>query len=419
MPRAENPFTPGFGQVPPMLAGRDGLLRDLVDLVQTAALDKRTPRPAMIVGVRGVGKTTLLKELAAYAGKQYGWPAAHVEIGRDGGFVDELIDALNEVRVQLSHRGSQRGLRATSATLRAQVGPVGGEVQFERAAAVERTPAVRLRLTLAETVAAALELDGGFVVTIDEAQLADKSEMNALGKAFQHGTLEGWPFVAAAAGLPSIREDDKSTTYFERGLWHELGSIGAADALLALAEPAKAGGRPMNDEAAALLAEASGGYPYAIQLYGHHAWRESTCELVITVDAAKRAVLAGQDELRHGLYARRWTVASDGQRQYMTAVAELLAEGVSPTGGSVAASLGRKTPQLSRVREELITRGFLTSERGVLRFTIPGMAEYVRDQHEGERALANPEIARYVPGSRPPGDAREAEQLNRAAQPKP
>ena len=103
----------------------------------------------------------------------------------------------------------------------------------------------------------------------------------------------------------------------------------------------------------------------------------------------------------------------------MTAVAELLAQGVSPTGGSVAASLGRKTPQLSRVREELITRGFVTSERGVLRFTIPGMAEYVRDQHEGERALANPEIARYVPAPRPPGDAREAEQLNRVAQPKP
>ncbi len=116
------------------------------------------------------------------------------------------------------------------------------------------------------------------------------------------------------------------------------------------------------------------------------------------MDAAQRAVAAGQDELRHGLYARRWTVASEGQRQYMIAVAELLANGVSPTGGAVAASLGRRTPQLSRVRQELITRGFLTSERGVLMFTIPGMAAYVRAQGEGERAVANPEVARYVPG---------------------
>ena len=174
----------------------------------------------------------------------------------------------------------------------------------------------------------------------------------------------------------------------------------------------------MDGQAAALLAQASGGYPYAIQLYGHHAWRESSGQKVITVDAAQRAVAAGQDELRHGLYARRWTVASEGQRQYMIAVAELLANGVSPTGGAVAASLGRRTPQLSRVRQELITRGFLTSERGVLMFTIPGMAAYVRAQGEGERAVANPEVARYVPGSRPDGDAPEAARLSRVSQPK-
>jgi hypothetical protein len=383
--RLRNPYTPGFGQEPPVLAGRDELLGDLSELLSIAALDGRTPRPAMIVGARGVGKTTLLNRFAGSAGSEHGWPAAHVEVGRDGGFLDELVEALAEVGERLTRGGSRRGVRTTSATVKAQLGVIGGEVRFEREGeSVEPRPAALLRKALAVASTVALDLQSGFVITIDEAQLADKNEMNALGKALQHGTRENWPFVAAAAGLPSVREDDKSTSYFERGMWRELGSISYSDALIALQEPARAAGRPMDDDAAALLAEASGGYPYTLQLYGHYAWRLSAGEPRITLAAARASLPEVRRELNDGLYAKRWTIATDAQRQYMLAVAALLAEGVVASGGTVAARLGRTTPQLSRVRQELLTRGFLIADAGELKFTVPGMAQYIRERHDQE-----------------------------------
>lgn len=82
-------------------------------------------------------------------------------------------------------------------------------------------------------------------------------------------------------------------------------------ATFALAEPARLAGRPMRGDVARALARASGGYPYAIQLYGHHAWRASSGQREIDLGAAERALPRAERELGRGLYANRmgWRVA--------------------------------------------------------------------------------------------------------------
>jgi type II secretory pathway predicted ATPase ExeA len=113
------------------------------------------------------------------------------------------------------------------------------------------------------------------VLTLDEAHLATRQELAALAALLQEGTGERWPVVVVIAGLPSMRAPEHSVTYLERGAWHELGLLSPQETIRALRLPAEAAGRPMDDDAAAQLAQASGGYPYAVQLYGHHAWRAS------------------------------------------------------------------------------------------------------------------------------------------------
>ncbi len=54
-----NPFAPGAGTPPPELAGRDALLDSLRVALERTRIG-RPAKSAMLVGLRGVGKTVLL-----------------------------------------------------------------------------------------------------------------------------------------------------------------------------------------------------------------------------------------------------------------------------------------------------------------------------------------------------------------------
>lgn len=65
MEERRNPFTPTFGMVPPFLAGRDRLLREM-----TRAFEDGPGNPnlsTILVGARGTGKTTLLSRIGDVA----------------------------------------------------------------------------------------------------------------------------------------------------------------------------------------------------------------------------------------------------------------------------------------------------------------------------------------------------------------
>lgn len=382
---SSNPYRPGFALAPATLAGRDEVIEDLVDALETVALDRRTPRPVLLVGARGMGKTVLLGELAARRGREYGWPTVHVEARPGGGLVEQLVEQLDACRALIEDQRAGRSFQAESAVIKAQLAGVGGEVRFARSGGSAEQP-VRLDRSLAALASSALERESGVVLTVDETQLAERVELAALGAVLQRAVSADWPVVVALAGLPTMRT--RTPTYFERAVWHDLDLVSSADAEFALTEPARGAGRPMQADAARLLAIASGGYPYAVQLYGHHAWRASSDERTISAQAAERALPRAQRELERGLYANRWRAASPSQQQYMTAVAALHSAGGLPTGWAVADRLGRTTKQLSRIRDELLTQGTLTVEDTALRFAVPGMAAYVlraTDASEGDQ----------------------------------
>lgn len=381
MQRVENPYRPGFNEPPRELAGREAVLEDLTDAIEVAALDGRTPRPTLFVGARGVGKTVLLAQAAAIAGSRFGWPRVHVEMRPQTPFTPDLMDAIKRTSELLEQPPARRSLRAESVTLHAGVpGVAGGEIRFARAAQAGDDPTPALRPALTGLAELALARESGFVVTLDEAHLASRRELAALAALLQEGTGKRWPAVVVIAGLPLMRAPEHSVTYLERGAWHELGLLNTEETVRALRLPAEAAGRPMDEDTAVLLAQASGGYPYAVQLYGHHAWRASTGRARVDLAAAEAALPRAQHELERGLYAARWSAASQSQKRYLTALATIADTTRPTTARAVADELGRTPKQLSSVRDDLIKGGTLTVEGNELRFTTPGMSAYVLAQ---------------------------------------
>ena len=377
--RLPNPFRPGFNQAPELLAGRDDVLAAAREALEVAALDRRCPRPLVLTGSRGVGKTVLLGEVASIAAEEHGWLTVHVEVRPNTPFIGQLVERLIAARELLEAAPPERRFEVKDFTAKLSAFGVGGELGVHRRPTAVQ-PVLPVEVALAATCAAAADRESGLVMTVDELQLAHRREIAELAAVLQQHVPDNWPLVVVLAGLPGIRDKYRSVTYLERGEWHELGLLDRHDTLLALEEPARAAGRPFDADAASLLAEVSGGYPFAVQLVGHHAWRASTGTSVISIDAARRAVRPAEAELAAGLYAGRWEDAGPAEREYLATVAALEGDDVDVTGPAVAARLGRSTGELSYLRDRIIKKGTLVAVGRVLRFPVPGMAEWIREQ---------------------------------------
>ena len=83
---ARNPFTPNFGQVPRVLAGRDQLIDEIVSAFDNAPGDPSLT--SILIGARGTGKTALLSLLANEA-ESKGWLAVNVPCV--GGMLEEIF----------------------------------------------------------------------------------------------------------------------------------------------------------------------------------------------------------------------------------------------------------------------------------------------------------------------------------------
>jgi hypothetical protein len=363
-----------------VFAGREEILDGAGEALEVAAFDGRTPRPLILVGPRGVGKTVTLGEIAHAAAEQHSWPTVHVE-AKAGGLLTELRGRLRAARQLLEGRAPvqepRRRTRITGAKVQATAFGVGGGIEVEREAAEGEES---LAETLRGAMTAAVERRAGLLLTLDELQNALPGELHELGGVLQESVPENWPLVVAAAALPSLRgkRGKRLPTYLERAEWHELETLPSSDAREALVGPAERSGRPMTDEAADTLLALAGGYPYAIQVAGHFAWRASHGSGSITQRHARAAgprIVADLDQL----FLSRWEDASPREREYLTALSAAELSHSEPNGGHVAAVLGERVTAVSYLRDRLMKKGTIYRDgAGGLRFITPGMGEWVR-----------------------------------------
>lgn len=380
-----SPFRPGYGSRPLVLAGREELQDDVDDAIALIAEERRAPNALIIVGPGGVGKSVMLDEVARRAQEQHGWVRIHVQKD-DGSTLDErLIVETRNAHALLEQSSDERIRRMRMEELSVKGGlPFGGlelGATFRRSApdTVAANPAIELTERLRALADLAIAMDTAVVITIDEGQDASRQEFGSFGAFGQEITRHDLPFLVAIAGLPSL-DNKRLSTFFVRAERHEIGSLTREEARRALTVPADQAGRPFDAEAAEVMLDQIGGYPFAVQIYGREAWRQSQGAGTISLAAVRSALPAAARRLDRTVHRDHWAQASPGAREYLIAVADLAHDRESFTGGDVAQRLAKPVTSLSEIRARLLAMGALTYDGQRLGFATPGMDAYIRGQ---------------------------------------
>jgi hypothetical protein len=154
---------------------------------------------------------------------------------------------------------------------------------------------------------------------------------------------------------------------------------------VALVKPAGEIGVTWAQDALDAVIAQTNGYPHTLQLYADAAWARAGYPdpggqiRKADVEHAARQVAEDMD----ALFRARWNNATPVQRRFMAAMAQSLTDERSAGRSDIAAVMGRNSRAISAARAGLIDKGFIAvAGHGVLEFTIPGFAEFVRAQED-------------------------------------
>ena len=133
-----NPFAPGAGTQPPELAGRDDILRSAKTAFARVKAG-RSSKSQLLLGLRGVGKTVLLNQLANFA-EEAGFSAIMLEAPEDRRLAEMLVPPLRQQlfrlsRVEKAKDVAKRGLgvlRSFAAAFKVSVPPVAQTLECYR-----------------------------------------------------------------------------------------------------------------------------------------------------------------------------------------------------------------------------------------------------------------------------------------------
>lgn len=389
MDRHQNPYTPGAGARPPLLAGRDRDLDDFRVAFQRLG-GGQFARSFMLDGLRGVGKTVLLNEADVMA-REHGWISSGVvECNED--------DELTLLMARLCHRALRRlsfgkrvsaGVERALGVLRAFTFAMDQEgkwrfnidVQAVKGVADSGDPEADIVELLAEVGGAASERGSGAAFFLDELQFLGKRDL-ALMAAAMHGiSQQNAPVLLVGAGLPQLPLMLKNAKPYTERLFEfrTIEGLARATAAAALTVPAERLGAHFSRDALELILDRAGGYPHFLQQWGETVWREAEGPR-ITVSDAQVAEELVNDELDRRFFRDRYEKATEAEAIYMAAMADLGDGRHSST--EIAAHMRMNQKELSVRRAGLIEKGLIYNPVGSqLDFTVPQFAAYLRRIH--------------------------------------
>lgn len=381
-----NPFAPGAGSRPPELAGRNQIL-EVSRISCGRALQGRSARPIMLLGLRGTGKTVLLNEIGRNAEKD-GLLVSKVEAPERESLARLIYPEMRKVLRSLSgvetakHLATRglKGLRSFASVFKIEM--MGVDVGVEPAPGLADTGDLQYDLPDLFTAIgrAAAAAKRGWLLSIDEVQYLSEADLSALIVSLHRMSQEALPVLLVGAGLPQIaRLAGEAKSYAER-LFHfpPVGALDPAAAKQAIERPIAEEGASITPDALDLMVERTRGYPFFIQEWAFETWNDAEGP-EIGLDDAERSYAGTMSSLDEGFFKVRIDRLTKSEVQFVKAMAQL-GDGPYPMS-EITRTMKRTHSSLGPSRASIIAKGMIYStDHGYLDFTVPLFAEFMRRQ---------------------------------------
>lgn len=363
--RKMNPFKPTAGGEPPLLIGRERVVRDF-----DKGLDNGVGAPGrimLITGARGTGKTVMLTVLGDKA-RAHKWDV--IEETASDGLCERLVS-------ELCFRDSL----IDKLTFAPSITIAGASVSLGEAELSPKRMPETLRKAMSARLDALEKRDAGLMISIDETQAASRADLIAIATAIQHQIREKRNVSIVFAGLPQMISDlfdDEVIAFLRRARTNVLANVPIDEVKESFAQTFEDSGMSLDTSLVEKAAVATAGYPYMIQLVGYYIWdaadaREST---VVSKEDVDEGIREARVDLDNAVCVPELHGLSKNDRAYLEAMA--VSDGPSGTS-EVAKRMGRSAKYAATYRKRLLDAYVIRqTDRGEVDFAVPFLREYLR-----------------------------------------
>jgi hypothetical protein len=383
MDPVRNPFAPGAGNQPPELAGRDDILTDADIALQRILLGKHS-KSKILLGLRGVGKTVLLRKIESIA-QEHSYQTSFIEAPENRVLTEMLYPKIHQVLRKLSlienakalSRDAMGVLRSFASAFNISVGDASISVDPVIGSADSGMLEYDLSELFIRVGEAAKAANQGWLLLIDEMQYLNEEELSALIVAVHHTNQKNLPVLFFGAGLPQIAAlSGHAKSYAERLFdYPPIGALDEISAIAAIRQPILEEEERIADEALVRIIEKTHGYPFFLQEWGFQAWN-ITNQSPIRAEDVERATPHALRRLDDSFFRVRFDRLTPKEREYVCAMARL---GKGPyRSADVADIMGERSKALGTCRAQIINKGMIYSpSHGDIAFTVPLFEEYL------------------------------------------
>ena len=360
----KNPFTPTFGSIPLQLAGRDRIIRDILDGLNNSPGDPN--RATIFVGARGSGKTVLLAKIAEEASAN-GWISVNV---------DAAPDMLDEVMIQIRDNAKEflapESLSHVTSISAAGVGVSRSLNKSNRK--------ITWRSEMTSIVKELNEKDVGLLITVDELDVK-ADELRTVITTFQHFVRERRDVALIMAGLPpkvsNLLRDD-SISFLRRAFQHHLEAIEESEVRFSMKRTIELAGRTIENEALNLAVKSTKGFPFMIQLIGYQMWRQNPEMGNISFEDAEEGIVLARNDLERMIFDTTYRELSE---QDIVFLAAMLDDKEYSNISDIASRMDVSPKYAGIYRKRLIEQGIIDSSGyGKVSFSLPMFREYFQNR---------------------------------------